>query len=239
MAADARRNRGGGRPDVPGRSGGQARPEPRRSRARVAGQRAAERRRAQAPEPPAPRRLVLPTPRLPRLRRDRPQPPPVPRPVASSSRVLPAVLAALVLLSAAAVAYLAVQLRNAEATESAAADAQVIAARYAEQLLSYHHAHLDRDFAESQRLMTDGFVQQYTEATGVVREEAVEDRAVVEAQVVATSVVAAGPDEVRTLLFVNQTTTTGGGSPSIDLNRVVMTLVEGDDGWQVSDLDAL
>jgi Mce-associated membrane protein len=151
------------------------------------------------------------------------------------------VLAVLVLLSAAAVTYVALRLRHAEATESAAGNAQVTAARYAEQLLSYHHAHLDRDFAESQRLMTDGFVREYTEATDVVREEAVEDRAVIRAEVVATSVVDAEPDEVRTLLFVNQTTTTGNdaGSPSIDLNRVVMTLVEEDGRWLVSGLDAL
>ncbi|MDQ4008480.1 MAG: hypothetical protein M3211_10335, partial [Actinomycetota bacterium] len=224
---------------------------------RVAGERQAERRRQQVPEAPARRRLVLPTPRLPRLPRlrrqradaDRPSQRTEPRgPTGSagstrstSARRLTAVLAVLVLLSAVGVTFAAVQLRQAQATESAAADAQVTAARYAEQLLSYHHAHLDRDFSQAQRLMTDSFVKDYNDATKVVRDQAVEDRAVIKASAVASSVVDAEPDEVRTLLFVNQTTTTGtdGGSPSIDLNRVVMTLVEEDGGWLVSDLDAM
>jgi hypothetical protein len=242
MTAETRRNRGPGRAGGPPGRAGQPRPDVRRTRTRVAGQRAAERRRQETtPEPRPPRRLVLPTPRLPRLRRPRAQrPATAPRP-ASLSRRLTGVLAVLVLLSAVAVGYLAVQLRQAQATESAAVDAQVTAARYAEQLLSYHHAHLARDFAESRALMTDAFVQEYAEATDVVREQAIKDRAVIEASAVATSVVSARPDEVRTLLFVNQTTTTGtsGGSPSIDLNRVVMTLVEEDGGWLVSDLDAM
>jgi hypothetical protein len=223
----------------------------------VAGERQAERRRQEAPEPSARRRLVLPTPRLPRLPQLRRQRAEADKPAerteprgstgsagtarSTSARRLTAVLAVLVLLSAVGVAYAAVQLRQAQATESAAADAQVTAARYAEQLLSYHHAHLDRDFGQAQRLMTDGFVKDYNDATKVVRDQAVEDKAVIKASVVASSVVDAEPDEVRTLLFVNQTTTTGkdGGSPSIDLNRVVMTLVEEDGGWLVSDLDAM
>ena len=245
MTPEPRRNPGRGR--AAGRPGrGPARPEPPRGRSRVAGERAAERRRTQAPQP-APRRLALPAfrlprplrprlPRLPRLTRgDRP----VQRAASATTRRLTAALAVLVLLAAVAVAYVAVQLRHAQAAASAAADAQVTAARYAEQLLSYHHAHLDRDFGQAQRLMTDGFVHDYVDATRVVRDQAVEDRAVIRASVVASSVVAAEPGEVRTLLFVNQTTTTGGGSPSIDLNRVVMTLVEEDGRWLVSDLDAM
>jgi Mce-associated membrane protein len=154
--------------------------------------------------------------------------------------VLTLVLAVLVVLAAVVVGYLAVSLRNTDAAETAAENGQVAAARYAEQLLSYNYAHLDQDFAQAQRLLTDDFRRQYIQATDVVRDEAVQDRAVIKAAVVATSVVSAEPDKVKTLLFVNQTTTTGrGGSPSIDLNRVVVTLVRQDGRWLVSDLDAL
>jgi Mce-associated membrane protein len=207
----------------------------RRSRPRVAGERSAERRRV-APQPPPPpprRRIALLKPRLPKPRLARPRLPRV--------QGLTAVLAVLVLLCAAAVAYLAVQLQRTQAAESAATNAQVTAARYAERLLSYHHAHLDRDFSAAKQLLTDDFVKEYSDATEVVRDEAVEDRAVIRAETVASSVVSAEPDEVRTLLFVNQTTTTGArdASPSLDLNRVVLTLVEEDGRWLVSDLDAM
>ena len=129
---------------------------------------------------------------------------------------------------------------NADASESAAETGQVTAARYAEQLLSYDYSHLDQDFSQAQRLLTGDFRKKDIQATDVVREQAVQDKAVIKASVVATSVVSAEPDEVKTLLFVNQTTTTAaGGSPSIDLNRVVVTIVQEDGRWLVSGLDAL
>jgi Mce-associated membrane protein len=236
MTAEGRRNRG------PASSGASGRPEVRRGRPRVAGQRAAERRREAAPPPPAPpgrRGFALPS--LPSVRLPRSRLPRLPRrPPTAASPTPTAVLAVLVLLAAVGVGYLAVSLRDADASEAAAETGQVTAARYAEQLLSYDYAHLDKDFSQAQRLLTDDFRREYIQATDVVRDEAVQDKAVIKASVVATSVVSAEPDEVRTLLFVNQTTTTGrGGTPSIDLNRVVVTLVHQHGRWLVGDLDAL
>jgi Mce-associated membrane protein len=222
MTGDVRRNRGQSRSGAQGRRSPTVRTDVQRRRARVAGQRAAERRQQQVT---APARATGGTT--------------TPRRRSVAAGWLTAVLAALVLLAAVAVGYLAVQLRNAEASESAATNAQVLAARYAEQLLSYHHARLDEDFAQAKRLLTEEYLPEYQEATDVVRDEAVADRAVLEASVVASSVVSAEPDEVKTLLFVNQTTTTGEGNPSLDLNRVILTLVEQDGRWLVSNLDAL
>jgi len=239
MTADGRGNRG------PSKPGAQGRPEARRGRPRVAGQRAAERRRDAEPPvtPPAagPDRRGFSLPSLPSLPRVRlPRLLTAPAPSARRSPVPTVVLAVLVLLAAAGVVYVGASLRDADASETAAETGQVTAARYAEQLLSYDYSHLDEDFSQAQRLLTDDFRRQYIQATDVVRDQAVQDKAVIKAAVVATSVVSAEPDEVRTLLFVNQTTTTdAGGSPSIDLNRVVVTIVEQDGRWLVSDLDAL
>jgi hypothetical protein len=237
MTADGRGNRG------PSKPGAQGRPEARRGRPRVAGQRAAERRRDAEPPSPAagPDRPGFSLPSLPALPRLRlPRLPGTPASSARPSPVPTVVLAVLVLLAAVGVVYAGVSLRNAEAGEAAAETGQVTAARYAEQLLSYDYSHLDEDFSQAQRLLTDDFRKEYIQATDVVRDQAVQDKAVIKAAVVATSVVSAEPDEVKTLLFVNQTTTTGGGgSPSIDLNRVVVTIVEQDGRWLVSDLDAL
>jgi Mce-associated membrane protein len=74
-----------------------------------------------------------------------------------------------------------------------------------------------------------------------VREDALEQQSVVQAEVVASSVVEADADRVEALLFVNQTTAGKDlDEPRVDLNRVVVTLVpDGDGGWLVDDLDAL
>ena len=221
---------------------GKGRPEVRRSRPRVAGQRGAERRREPTPPRPASAKSGLSLPSLPRIRAPRlPRVPRLPRSSQGVGSPVPTVvLAVVVLLVAVGVGYLAVSLRNADASETAAETAQVTAARYAEQLLSYDHAHLDQDFTQAQELLTDDFQKKYTQATDVVRDAAVQDRAVIKASVVATSVVSAQPDALETLQFGNQTTTSGrGDQPSIDLNRVVVTLVQQDGRWLVSGLDAL
>src|SRR5262245_7298222 len=140
-------------------------PEARRSRPKVAGQRAAERRREEAP-PAAPAKSGLSLPSLPSI--PRPRLPRLPRPRLRRSAASPVptvVLAVLVLLAAVGVGYLAVSLRNADASETASETAQVTAARYAEQLLSYDYAHLDQDFSQAQRLLTDDFRDQYVKAT--------------------------------------------------------------------------
>jgi len=90
-------------------------------------------------------------------------------------------------------------------------------------------------------LMTGEFEPEYTKTIDTVRPEVLESESVVRAEVVASSVVSAEPDRVEALLFVNQTTTGKQvEQPRVDLNRVVVTLVRGDDGaWLVSDIEAL
>jgi Mce-associated membrane protein len=74
----------------------------------------------------------------------------------------------------------------------------------------------------------------------VVRPTAEEVKAVVKAEVVASSVVRASQDRVVVLLFVNQTTTsTRVEGPQVDLNRVRMTLTRVGGDWKVSAVTAL
>jgi Mce-associated membrane protein len=119
--------------------------------------------------------------------------------------------------------------------------AQVVAAQSVETILSYDYARYDRGVAAAKSLMTDGFAKQYADTVRTVRPDVLKTKTVVKAQVVASSVVSAEPDQVKALLFVNQTTTgTQVQQPRVDLNRVVATLVRGSDGaWKVSDIDAL
>ena len=74
----------------------------------------------------------------------------------------------------------------------------------------------------------------------MVRPTATEVRAVVKADVAASSVVRADQNRVVVLLFVNQTTTsTRLDAPKVDLNRVRLTMDRVDGRWLVSKVVAL
>jgi Mce-associated membrane protein len=74
----------------------------------------------------------------------------------------------------------------------------------------------------------------------VVRPTATEVRAVVKADVAASSVVRADQNRVVVLLFVNQTTTsTRLDAPKVDLNRVRLTMDRVHGRWLVSKVVAL
>ena len=65
-------------------------------------------------------------------------------------------------------------------------------------------------------------------------------KAVVKANVINAGVVRASPDEVVTVVYVNQvTTSTQVTGEKVDLSRVRMTLVRSGDRWLVTRVDAL
>ena len=150
-------------------------------------------------------------------------------------------LAVLAVLLAAGIGFVLWDLDRQEATVDARKIGRDTAAEYVETILSYDHTRLDADAAAATELMTAGFAEKYTETIENVRALATKNEATVEAEVVAASVVEAEPERVEALLFVNQTTTgTQVEAPRVDLNRVVVILTrDGEQGWLVSDLDAL
>lgn len=150
-------------------------------------------------------------------------------------------LAVLLVLSVAVVAgRLAWDLRSLRAAEAAKSAALVTADDYVKALLSYSYKTFDDDEAEGARLTTGSFGDQYDKTMGLVRADALKTRTVVKADVVATSVIDAQAEQVRALLFVNQTTTgQQTKQPRLDLNRVVVTMTKTDTGWRISALDAL
>lgn len=154
---------------------------------------------------------------------------------------LSVVLALLASLGAVALGLLAWDLERMDDRADARKAAQVVAAESVETILSYDHAAYDEGVEAAKSLMAGEFEREYAETIETVRPEVLESESVVRAEVVASSVVSAGPDRVEALLFVNQTTTGKQvEQPRVDLNRVVVTLVRGDDGvWLVSDLEAL
>lgn len=131
--------------------------------------------------------------------------------------------------------------RAEDRVELARTEALAAAERHAVTLLSYDHRRLDRDFAAARKVLTGNFADDYAATTeSVVRPTAEEVKAVVTAEVAASSVVRAGENRAVVLLFVDQTTTsTRLDGPRVDLNRVRMTLDRSGGQWLVSGVDAL
>jgi Mce-associated membrane protein len=142
------------------------------------------------------------------------------------------------LLACAALGYRA---HAAGQVETARSEGLAAARSAAPVFMAYDFHHLDRDFARARRLLTGEFRKEYSTTTQqVVKPTATKTRAVVVAEVRASSVVSATPDRVVALLFVNQTTTSNRAKePRTDLNRVLMTVERVNDRWLVSKVDAL
>lgn len=197
--------------------------------------------RAEAPAAPTSTPPATPTPT--------PAPTPTTTPAPKEQRTdaprrpgrLTVVLAVLAAAAAVALGLLAWDLERMDDRADARKAAQVVAAESVETILSYDHAAYDKGVEAAKSLMTGEFEPEYTKTIDTVRPEVLESESVVRAEVVASSVVSAEPDRVEALLFVNQTTTGKQvEQPRVDLNRVVVTLVRGDDGaWLVSDIEAL
>lgn len=151
------------------------------------------------------------------------------------------VVLAAVLVAVVVVTLLAWDLVRMDDRADARKAAQVVATESVAAILSYDHARYDEGVAAAKTLMTDEFAEEYADTVDTVRPEVLETESVVKAEVVASSVVEAEADEVRALLFVNQTTTGKQvAEPRVDLNRVEVTLVRDPEvGWLVSDIEAL
>lgn len=184
------------------------------------------------PAPPAiePARVVEPV-----------ETPAVEAPRRSAPPVVLIGLSTLALLLAGLVGYLAWSLSGMNDDAGARLSGRDAAASQVQKILSYDHASFDQGTAEAEKLMTDRFRKEYDDTVGLVRKDALAKESVVQAEVVAASVVEADSDRVEALLFVNQTTSDKDlKEPRVDLNRVVVTLVpDGDGGWLVDDLEAL
>jgi Mce-associated membrane protein len=114
------------------------------------------------------------------------------------------------------------------AVETAALDAAAI---FTTSWRSYD-AHVVRVSA----LMTDTFAEQYRRSAAPVGARMVASRTRTSTKVAASGVVSATPDRVLALLFLDQRTITGGGPPSFDARRALVTMVHTDRGWLVANV---
>jgi Mce-associated membrane protein len=94
----------------------------------------------------------------------------------------------------------------------------------------------DAHLARVTSLMTDDMAARYRTTAQPVRGRVVASRTSTLTRVAASGVVSASSDEVLALLFLDQRTTTAGGPPSYAARRALVTLVRGDGGWLVANV---
>ena len=171
----------------------------------------------------------------------------------TTQKRLVAVLALLVLAAAVVVAWLArdvgasaAAITSAASTEATAVSAEAraelreAAAEAATRVYSYSWETLADDKADARALLTADMLAQYDRTMAGVATSSRRDRTVVSAEVVDTAVVSASSSYARVLVFVNQSTDGDDlEGPTLDLDRVLVTLVRTGGQWKVSELDAL
>jgi len=164
------------------------------------------------------------------------------------------VLAALVVLAAAMLVWVLRDSHDVAAADVSSADsadavvassavkesARLGAAKGARAAYSYSWKSLTHDKAAARRLMTPAMRDRYDRTMAGVSTASRRDRRVVEAEVVDTALVTASPTYARVLVFVNQRTSGDDlERPTLDLDRVLVTVRRVDGTWKVSELDSL
>lgn len=162
-------------------------------------------------------------------------------------------LAVLVLVAALAVFWLARDasgsasaLTSAASTDATAASAEVrgevrdAAAEAATRVYGYSWKTLADDKAAARALLTGDMPARYDRSMAGVATSSPRNHTVVSAEVVDTGVVTSSSSYARVLVFVNRRTVSDDlDKPSLDLDRVLVTLVHTGDAWLVSELDSL
>jgi Mce-associated membrane protein len=158
-----------------------------------------------------------------------------------------AVLVVLAIASLVVAGVFALRLHNRvnarEDDANAAAEASAVASRALTAVLSYDYRHMDADRDRSVKFLTPKYRKDYVKTFDLLTEGpngapggALKTKAVVTAMVQNTAVQDAGPDKVRVLAFVNQSSVKGSGTPAIFQNRVVVTMVKRGQDWLIDEV---
>jgi Mce-associated membrane protein len=111
------------------------------------------------------------------------------------------------------------------------------AATAAHTIVATSYKDYDAQVEEAAELMTPAFAEEYRQTAGDVGAAIVESKAEVQVQIVAQGVVRADQEEVQALVFLNQLVTKAGKNPVYTAYRALVTVVNTDQGWLVSDLE--
>jgi Mce-associated membrane protein len=121
-----------------------------------------------------------------------------------------------------------------EVTHRSAVEA---ASRAADEIVSTSYKNYDEQVDQAVGQMTDGFAARYRQTAEDVKDQFVRARKEVQVEVAAASVVRADESQVQSLLFLNQYVTTDGKDTSYTPYRALVTVVNTDQGWLVSDIE--
>ena len=155
-----------------------------------------------------------------------------------------AILAVVLVAAIVLAAVLGTRLQHRVDVFEAGPDASAAAERGLTAVLSYDYRHMESDRDRAAQFLTPSYRKQYvknfddllTKGPDGSPGPAEKTKAVVTADVLDTAVVDAEPDRVRVLVFVNQSSVKGDGSPTLFQNRVVATMVHRDGAWLVDNI---
>ncbi|QYJ04882.1 hypothetical protein KUV85_04125 [Nocardioides panacisoli] len=114
------------------------------------------------------------------------------------------------------------------------------AAQAAKEIVAVNYQDYDTEVDAAAKLMTDEFATTYRETATDVRDQVVERKTVVQANIAAQGVVRANETELQALIFLNQFVQRedeDGPTNVITPYKVLVTMVHTDAGWFVDSLD--
>jgi Mce-associated membrane protein len=149
-----------------------------------------------------------------------------------------AVAATVAVLAGALAAVATMRASHRNAVDSSGKEAVAAASSKVPTMLSYDYRHLDEDFQRAEALLTPEFRKRYITTTAkAVKPLAAKYKAITSAAVTSAGLVSAEEDEATVLVFVAQTSTNSrAANPRLDRSRVNVTMVRGDGGWLIDDL---
>lgn len=104
-------------------------------------------------------------------------------------------------------------------------------------VLSYDYRHLDDDRDAAVARMTDDFAKDYRKTFALIEQNAPENKAVVQVEVLASALASASDDRVEVLLFVNRPTTNKTSAEAqVYRDQVTLKMVREGDEWLVDDM---
>ncbi len=107
----------------------------------------------------------------------------------------------------------------------------------ADEIVSTSYKNYDEQVDQAVGKMDDEFADQYRQTAEDVRQEFLDAKKEVQVEVAAAGVVRASDKEVEALLFLNQYVTTDGKDTSYTPYRALVTVVDTEQGWLVSDIE--
>jgi Mce-associated membrane protein len=121
-----------------------------------------------------------------------------------------------------------------EVTHRSAVDA---ASQAADEIVSTSYKNYDEQVDQAVGQMTDEFATRYRQTAEDVKDQFVRAKKEVQVEVAAASVVRADDSQVQALLFLNQYVTTDGKDTAYTPYRALVTVVNTEQGWLVSNIE--